>query len=181
MDSRSGADATLVSLYQDPGAGYTAYVVSGRDAENHGDDTTNTDENLTGKVRDGGRIVNINEDATLGGRYGATGPSDVEVGGLLASGDYNIRLGDNEDPIVIHYESEHTISPAGRVPVAFNCNLFREEWGEGQVQGTMAGGLRNVLTFPPTLDGCSHDGRSVLSFFRRRGERYSSVLSRYCS
>jgi hypothetical protein len=56
---------------------------------------------------------------------------------------------------LIHYESEHPIPPAGRVPHAFNCDLFHDEWGEGQVHGTtggtMAGGIRNVLTFPSTL------------------------------
>jgi hypothetical protein len=158
VDTQSGVDATLAPLYQDPGVGYTAYVVSGRAMpNNHGDGTTNTDENLAGKVRDGGWIVNVNEDAELGGMYGETGPSDVDAGALLAYGDYNIRMGDNEDPIVIHYESEHPIPPVGRVPVAFNCDLSHDEWGEGQVHGTMggtmAGGLRNVLTFPPTLDG----------------------------
>lgn len=65
---------------------------------------------------------------------------------------------DDEDPIVIHVDSEHPIPPmTGRVPVAFNCDLVHEEWGEGQVHGTtggtMAGGIRNVLTFPPMLDG----------------------------
>lgn len=159
VDTRSGVDATLRPLYQDPGAGYTAYVVSGRAMpNNHGDGTTNTDENRTGKVRDGGWIVTVNEDGTLGGSYGAAGPSDVEDGAVLAFGDYNIKMGDDEDPLVIHYESEHPIPPmTGRVPVAFNCDLVHEEWGEGQVHGTtggtMAGGIRNVLTFPPMLDG----------------------------
>lgn len=158
VDSQSGVDATFVPLYQDPGVGYTAYIVSGRAMpNNHGDGTTNTDEDVTGKVRDGGWIVTVNEDGSLGGSYGSTGPSEVKSGTILAFGDYNIRMGDHEDPIVIHYESEHPIPPVERVPVAFNCDLFHEKWGEGQVHGTMggtmAGGLRNVLTFPPTLDG----------------------------
>lgn len=149
-------DATLAPLYQDPGTGYTAYVVSGRAMpNNHGDDTTNTDENQTGKVRDGGWIATIHEDATLGGSYGDEGSSDVAAGTVLAFGDYNIRMGDRQDPIVIHYESEHPIQFGGRVPVAFNCDLHHEEWGEGQVHGTtggtMGGGIRNVLTFPPSL------------------------------
>lgn len=158
VETQSGVDATLAPLYQDPGAGYAAYVLSGRAMpNNHGDTTTNTDEDLTGKVRDGGWIVTIDEDATLGGSYGAEGPSNVQAGGILAFGDYNIRMGDQEDPIVIHYESEHPIPPmTGRVPVAFNCDLLHEEWGEGQVHGTtggtMAGGIRNVLTFPPMLE-----------------------------
>lgn len=155
--SRSGVDATLNPLMLDPGVGYTAYVVSGRGMpNNHGDGTTNTDTHSTGKVRDGGWMATIHEDGTLGGTYGDTGDSDVEEGALLAFGDYNIKMGEREDPIVIHYESEHPIPMPGRVPVAFNCDLSHEEWGEGQVHGTMAGtlapGIRNVLTFPPGLD-----------------------------
>lgn len=66
-------------------------------------------------------------------------------------------MGDNEDPIVIHYESGHPIPPvANRIPGAFNCDLLHVKWGEGQVHGTVggtaAGGIRNVLTFPPMLD-----------------------------
>lgn len=40
------------------------------------------------------------------------------------------------------------------MPVAFNCDLFHDEWGEGQVRGvtgSQSGGIRNVLTFPPSL------------------------------
>lgn len=62
-------------------------------------------------------------------------------------------MGDAEDPIVIRYESEHPILPLD-MPVAFNCDLFHDEWGEGQVRGTTnapGGGIRNVLTFPPSL------------------------------
>lgn len=165
VDSQSGVDATLSPLMLDPGVGYTAYVLSGRAMPNfHGDGTTNTDTNTTGKVRDGGWTATINEDATLGGSYGADGSSDVVSGTLLAFGDYNIQMGDNEDPIVIHYDSEHPIAPPERVPVAFNCDLEHEEWGEGQVHGTMggtmAGGIRNVLTFPPTLDSEGGDAEA---------------------
>lgn len=157
VSSQSGVDATLDPLMLDPDVGYTAYVISGRGMpNNYGDGTTNTETESTGKVRDGGWMANIHEDGTLGGVYGDEGPSDVGEGALLAFGDYNIRMGDQEDPVVIHYESEHPIPKPGRVPVAFNCDLLHEEWGEGQVHGTMAGtlapGIRNVLTFPPTLD-----------------------------
>lgn len=155
VESRSGIDATLDPLMLDPNVGYTAYVISGRGMPNiHSEGTTNTD--ATGKVRDGGWMANIREAGTLGGTYGEEGPSDVEEGALLAFGDHNIRMGDDEDPLVIHYESEHPIPQPDRVPVAFNCDLFHEEWGEGQVHGTMGGtlapGIRNVLTFPPTLE-----------------------------
>lgn len=60
--------AVLNPLYQDPDVGYNAYVVSGRAMpNNHGDGATNRDEMLAGKVRDGGWIVSITEDTTLGG------------------------------------------------------------------------------------------------------------------
>ena len=107
-----------------------------------------------GTVRiEDGEIVSITEDTTLRGTYGDGDGFDIDAGGTLAYGDYNIKLGDNEEPIVIHYESEHPILPLD-MPVAFNCDLFHEEWGEGQVRGTTnvpGGGIRNVLTFPPSL------------------------------
>lgn len=141
-----------------PETGYTAYVVSGRGMPNtHGDGTTNTDTHATGKVRDGSWGATINEDAELGGTYGATGDSQVPAGAVVTFGNYNIRMGDNEDPIVIRFLSEHPIVFRGRVPSAFNCDLEHDEWGEGQVHGTLGGtmgsALRNVLTFPPSLDG----------------------------
>jgi hypothetical protein len=150
--------ARLSPFYQDPDVGYNAYAVSGRAMPNNRDDgATNRDEMLAGKVRDGGWIVSITEDTTLRGTYGedyGDGDGfDIDAGGTLAYGDYNIKLGDNEEPIVIHYESEHPILPLD-MPVAFNCDLFHEEWGEGQVRGTTnvpGGGIRNVLTFPPSL------------------------------
>lgn len=158
VDTQSGVDATLRPQMLDPGTGYTAYVVSGKGMpNNHGDGTTNLDTESTGKVRDGGWWATINEDVELGGNYGAGGPSEVEAGSIVLFGDYNIRMGDQESPIVIHYDSEHPVAPAGRAPRAFNCDLSHEEWGEGQVHGvsggTMMGGIRNVLTFPPMLDG----------------------------
>lgn len=152
-ESTDGA-ATLVPFYQNPDAGYNAYVVSGRAMpNNHEGGATNRDEMVAGKVRDGGWIVRITEDTTLGGEYGGSEGFDIGAGGMLAYGDYNIKMGDNEDPIMIRYESEHPILPLD-MPVAFNCDLFHDEWGEGQVRGTTnvpGGGIRNVLTFPPSL------------------------------
>jgi hypothetical protein len=76
---------------------------------------------------------------------------------MVTFGDYSTRMGDNEDPIEIRVLSEHPIVAGGRVPAAFNCDLLHDEWGEGQVHGTLGGtmgpGRRNVLTFPPSLDG----------------------------
>ena len=146
--------ATLVPFYQNPDAGYNAYVVSGRAMpNNHEGEATNREEMLAGKVRDGGWIVRITEDTTLGGTHGGGEGFDIGAGGMLAYGDYNIKMGDHEAPIMIRYESEHPIPPLD-MPVAFNCDLVHDEWGEGQVRGTTnvpGGGLRNVLTFPPSL------------------------------
>jgi len=157
VDSQGDIDATFAPGMLNPGTGYTAYVVSGKGMPNtYGDGTTNTDTNATGKVRDGSWGATLNEDATLGGTYGATGDSDVPAGTSVTFGDYSIRMGDNEEPIEIRFLSEHPIVRRGRVPSAFNCDLEHDEWGEGQVHGTLGGtmgtGLRNVLTFPPSLD-----------------------------
>lgn len=156
VDSQGDIDATFAPSMLNPGRGYTAYVVSGKGMPNtHGDGETNTDTHSTGKVRDGSWGATLNEDATLGGTYGATGESDVPEGASVTFGDYSIRMGDNEDPIEIRFLSEHPIVSRGRVPTAFNCDLEHDEWGEGQVHGTLGGtmgtGLRNVLTFPPSL------------------------------
>jgi hypothetical protein len=149
--------ARLEPAYQNPAVGYTAYLVSGRGMPNvTGDGTTNVDESRTGKVRDGGWHVRITEPMTLHGEYGGSEGVEVEAPTTLAYGHYNIKMGDLESPIVIRFESEHPITPHERIPTAFNCDLFHEEWGEGQVHGTLglpSGGLRNVLTFPPTPSG----------------------------
>lgn len=148
--------AKLNPFYQDPDVGYNAYMVSGHGMPNfHDDGATNRDEMLAGKVRDGGWIVSITEDTTLHGSYGGSDGFDIGEGGTLAFGDYNIKMGDQQDPIEIQYFSEHPILPL-EVPVAFNCGLEHEDWGEGVVRGTTnipGGGIRNVLTFPPSLDG----------------------------
>lgn len=128
VDSEGDIDATLRPSMFNSGRGYTAYVISGRGMPNtHGDGTTNTDPDSTGKVRDGSWSVSINEDATLGGTYGAGGPSDVPAGAAVTFGNYNIRMGDNEDPIVIKFLSEHPIVSDPRVPSAFNCDLEHED------------------------------------------------------
>ena len=158
VDSVGDIDATFAPSMLNPGRGYTAYVVSGKGMPNtHGDGTTNTDTHSTGKVRDGSWGATLNEDATLGGTYGRGGLSDVPAGASVTFGDYSIRMGDEEEPIEIRFLSEHPIVADPRVPSAFNCDLLHDEWGEGQVHGTLGGtmgsGLRNVLTFPPSLDG----------------------------
>lgn len=157
VDSTGDVDATLNPTMLSPGTGYTAYVVSGRSMpNNHGEDHTNTDTESTGKVRDGGWWATLNEDAEFGGEYGAGGESWFPAGTIVLWGDYNIRMGDQEEPIVIHYDSDHPVLPGGavRAPRAFNCRIEHEEWGEGAVRGVSGGdmiGIRNVLTFPASL------------------------------
>lgn len=98
--------AQLEPAYQNPAVGYTAYVVSGRAMPNvTGDGTTNLDESRTGKVRDGGWHVRIKEPMTLHGSYGGSDGVDVDAPTTLAYGHYNIKLGDEEPPIVIRFES----------------------------------------------------------------------------
>ena len=158
VESEDGT-AILSAGMLDPGRGYTAYVVSGRGMpNNHGDGTTVTDPEVTGHVRDGTFGARFTEPTELGGSYGAEFPDYAEVpaGASLPFGDYNIRMGDNEDPIEIRFFPEHPVIFEGPAPSAFNCELVHEEWGEGQVHGTtggtMAPGIRNVLTFPPSLE-----------------------------
>jgi len=155
--STGDIEATLVPQMLSPGTGYTAYVISGRSMpNNHGEDHTNTDPELTGKVRDGGWWAFLDEDTQFGGEYGDINDEVFPAGTIVLWGDYNIRMGDQEDPIVIHYDSDHPVTPGGAsvVPRAFNCRLENEEWGEGAVRGVSGGdmvGIRNVLTFPPAL------------------------------
>ncbi len=163
VDSIGDIDATLSPGMLDPARGYTAYVVSGRGMpNNYGDGTTNTDPQATGHVRDATFGARFNEETEVGGEYaeqfGDDYPDDIVVpeGASLPWGEYSIRMGDNEEPINITFFPQHPVIIQGAAPSAFNCGLHHEKWGEGQVHGTtggtMAPGIRNVLTFPPSLD-----------------------------
>lgn len=157
VDSVGDIDATLNPTMLSPGVGYTAYVVSGRAMPNtHGDGHTNTDPELTGKVRDGGWWASLNEETSFCGEYEDVDDREFPEDTIVLWGDYNIRMGDREDPIVIHYDSDHPVVPGGHTPAprAFNCRLEHDEWGEGAVRGVSGGdmvGIRNVLTFPAEL------------------------------
>lgn len=157
VDSVGDIDATLNPTMLSPGTGYTAYVISGRAMpNNHGDDHTNTDTELTGKVRDGGWWATLNEETSFGGEYEDVDDREFPENTIVLWGDYNIRMGDREDPTVIHYDSDHPVVPGGHTPAprAFNCRLEHDEWGEGAVRGVSGGdmvGIRNVLTFPAEL------------------------------
>ena len=157
VDSTGDIDATLNPTMLSPGTGYTAYVISGRSMpNNHGDGHTNTDPEVTGKVRDGGWWATLNEEAAFGGDYAGIDDREFPENSIVLWGDYDIRMGDQEDPIVIHYDSDHPVVPGDETPAprAFNCRIEHEKWGEGAVRGISGGdmtGIRNVLTFPAEL------------------------------
>ena len=161
VESVGDVEATLSPGMLDPARGYTAYVVAGKGMPNNfGDGTTNTDPEAVGHVRDATFGASIDEATELGGEYadefGDDYPDDVSVpaGTSLPWGEYNIRMGDQEDPIHITFFPQHPVIIQGAAPSAFNCTLAHDEWGTGQVHGTTGGtmpGIRNVLTFPPHL------------------------------
>lgn len=158
VSSENDIEATLKPMMLAPSAGYTAYVISGRGMpNNHGDGHTNINPEVTGKVRDGGWWAFLDEASAYSGEYGnEIYDGEFPEGSLVLWGDYNIRMGDQEDPIVIHYDSDHPV-PFGRdspAPMTFNCRVEHAEWGEGAVRGVTGGdmnGNRNVLTFPAQL------------------------------
>lgn len=111
-------------------------------------------------------------DPTLTGGDTATAhvhDGQVEIHGSLNEpgttdlffGDYNIKRGEKEDPIVINYKSTHPLDFNGNVPFTYVCDLHSHQLGGvGRVhgvaippqedeQGNPVTVLRNVLTFPP--------------------------------
>ncbi|WP_255152725.1 hypothetical protein [Halorarius halobius] len=144
--------AVLNPAYQDPDVGYHAYVVSGRGMPNpYDEDATNRDEMRTGKVRDGGWHVTIREPMTLHGTYGGEEGVEIDAPSLLAFGNYNIKMGDQEAPIVLDFKSADPILVYLDGPKAFNCDLSHDDWGAGAARGVIGlpgGAIRNVLTFP---------------------------------
>ncbi len=172
--------------------------------------TTNRDPFTPNKIRDGGYwIFGIeDDDIPFDSLYGDptfwfTDAGDKRMGGDdklyldgigpdraihgelpqqtgLFWGDYNIYRGENQDPLIIHYESRFPteFNPHSGIPRAFMCELQCAEFetdsnpkGLGRVHGstyppgttegningpndnaggTPVGTIRNVLTFPPT-------------------------------
>jgi len=172
--------------------------------------TTNRDPFTPNKIRDGGYwIFGVGEDdIPLDSLYGKptfwyTDDGEKRMGGDdklyldgigpdraihdelpqqtgLFWGDYNIFRGDEQDPLIIHYESRFPteFNPHSGIPRAFMCELQCAEFetdsnpkGLGRVHGstypagttegnvngpndngggTPVGTIRNVLTFPPT-------------------------------
>ena len=149
MKTVEGAMLDTRGFMVDPRREYRAYIISGESVPAEG-----------WVVRDGGWMASIQEDgATLRGEWGGEDGTEVPGGSFLVFGDYNIDTGG--EPIVIHYESGSPILPMGVDGImAFSCDLFHEEWGEGRANGTVLApeelgdgtvkeSTRNVLTFPP--------------------------------
>jgi hypothetical protein len=144
-----GATLDTRGFMVDPRREYRAYISSGESVPAEG-----------WVVRDGGWMASIQEEeATLLGEWGGEDGTEVPGGSFLVFGKYNIDTG--AEPIIIHYESGSPILPMGVDGImAFSCDLFHEEWGEGRANGTVLApeelgdgtvreSTRNVLTFPP--------------------------------
>ena len=130
-----------------PANGYTAYVVS---------------EEAVGPrgwvVRDSSFNVRLTADQTLHGTWGGIGGKPAREGSVVVFGDYNIKVdkpgaSERGETIQIHFESGSPIIGDIDGQFHFVCDLSHPEWGAGHARGvgTPDGGVRNVLTFPPSL------------------------------
>jgi len=138
--------ATMRGSVFHPDHGYTAYVVS---------EEWVGEEGWT--VRDASFGVSITKDQTFHGTWGGAAGKPVRAGSVVTFGDYNIKVerpGRGRDgAIMIHFESGSPIAADVDGTIHFICDLSHPEWGPGHARGTMVadGGVRNVLTFPPSL------------------------------
>ena len=130
-----------------PANGYTAYVVS---------------EEAVGPkgwvVRDSSFNVGLTVDQTLHGTWGGGGGKPAKAGSFVVFGDYNIKVdkpGASElgETIQIHFESGSPITGDVDGQLHFVCDLSHPAWGAGHARGVGMpdGGIRNVITFPPSL------------------------------
>lgn len=145
--------ATLTPSFVRPERNYQAHTIGGEWVPPTGWD-----------VRDASFNVMLTDDVVLHGEYGGTAGKEAPAGALLAFGDYNIevdRPGNSEkapgrggDEIVIRFMSSSPITADEDGIMTFVCDLTNSEWGSGQARGivTPDGGIRNVLTFPPSLN-----------------------------
>jgi hypothetical protein len=129
-----------------PDHGYTAYVVSEERVGREG-----------WTVRDASFGVALTKDQTLHGTWGGAAGKPATAGSFVTFGDYNIKVerpGRGRDgTIMIHFESGSPIVGDVDGTLHFICDLMHPEWGPGHARGTVVadGGVRNVLTFPPSL------------------------------
>jgi hypothetical protein len=158
LDFRSATAPTAVGPWEIKGAvmqgsvfspanGYTAYVVS--------EEAVGPDGWI---VRDSSFNVRLTADQKLHGTWGGTAGKRAAAGSFIVFGDYNIKV-DNPDrkdgggTIQIHFESGSPITANIDGEFHFVCDLSHPVWGAGHARGvgTPDGGVRNVLTFPPSL------------------------------
>jgi hypothetical protein len=139
--------AVLQGSVFSPGNGYTAYVVSEEAVGPHG-----------WVVRDASFNVRLTADQTLHGTWGGGPGKPAKAGSAMTFGDYNIKVdkpGGSErgNTILIHFESGSPIIGDVDGTRHFVCDLAHAVWGAGHARGlvTPDGGVRNVLTFPPSL------------------------------
>ena len=158
LDFRSATAPTVVGPWEIDGAvmqgsvfspanGYTAYVVS---------------EEAVGPqgwiVRDASFGARLTEDQTLHGTWGGTAGKPAKAGSGVGFGDYNIKVdkpgaSERGETIQIHFETGAPIIGDIDGTFHFVCDLAHPVWGAGSARGvvTADGGVRNVLTFPPSL------------------------------
>jgi hypothetical protein len=137
---------TLRDFMLDPNREYRAYTISDEAVPSEG-----------WVVRDGGWMVNFENEITLQGNWGGPDGTVVPAGSFVVFGEYNIDVPGGE-PIIIHYESGSPISPTEEGTMMFICDLSHPEWGEGLAQGIVNTeeledgrsheSIRNILTFP---------------------------------
>jgi len=143
---------TLRGFFLNPKVNYTAYVISGEAVPSQG-----------WVVRDGGWSVTLDQDMILHGSYGGAAGKPTPAGASLVFGDYNIKADrpnvnappHSEQTIVIHSQSDTPVVLGRDDTMPFICDLIHPEWGIGKVRGVVNPAsqtvIRNVLTFPPSL------------------------------
>ena len=165
IDERTGVQeidgATLSPSFVRPERNYQAHTVGGEWVPSEG-----------WEVRDASFNVSFSQDTILHGEYGGDEGKVAPEGSIVVFGDYNINVerpgasaqapGRGGDEIHIRFQSGSPISMDDDGVMSFVCDLIHlddvdgeeGEWGTGQARGmvTPDGGIRNVLTFPASLD-----------------------------
>lgn len=146
--------ARLSPSFVRPERNYQAHTVGGEWVPSSGWD-----------VRDSSFNVTITDpDVLLHGTYGGEEGKPAAEGALLAFGDYSVAVdrpgnsdkatGRGGEEIRIRFMSSSPITADEDGIMTFVCNLTSDDWGSGQARGivTPDGGIRNVLTFPASLN-----------------------------
>jgi len=109
-------------------------------------------------VRDSGLTTFVTKDMVLHGTWGGAAGKPAPAGAVMAFGDYSIKVerpgrSERGERILIHFESGSPIVPDVDGAFHFICDVTNEDWGTGCACGVVRadGGVRNVITFPASL------------------------------